>query len=107
MILTRPTLLHALELALVQSSLTNEEIEARLLCAASDSAVLEKKLATLRSGTRRVDPLEKAKVDKSLDLYSKEWKKRRAQVHGPAMHGAAPLCGGCSSCDRCSSCDGC
>lgn len=40
----------------------------------------EAKLSDLRSGTRRVDPNEKAKVDKSYELYSKEWRSRKRLV---------------------------
>lgn len=38
------------------------------------------KLAELRSGARKVDPVEKAKIDKLYDVYLKEWKGRRRMV---------------------------
>jgi len=40
----------------------------------------ELKLAELRSGVRKVDPEEKAKIDKLYEIYSKEWKGRRRMV---------------------------
>lgn len=38
------------------------------------------RLQELRSGTRKVDPVEKAKVDANYDRYAKEWKSRKRMV---------------------------
>lgn len=38
------------------------------------------KLEELRFGGRKVDPVEKAKVDQMHDKYHKAWKSRRKQV---------------------------
>ena len=44
------------------------------------------RLEELRSGTRKVDPVEKAKVDASYDRYAKEWKHRKRMVQTLAIY---------------------
>ena len=57
--------------------MTDEEMAARIIFLESSIASTEERLVALRSGTRRVDPAEKAKVDRLCDLYVKEWRNRR------------------------------
>jgi 26S proteasome regulatory subunit (ATPase 3-interacting protein) len=57
--------------------MTDEEMVARIRFLGSSIASAEERLVALRSGTRRVDPAEKAQVDKLHDLYMKEWRSRR------------------------------
>lgn len=40
----------------------------------------KKKLSLLRSGEKRVDPIEKKRVDAEFEKITKEWKKRRRYV---------------------------
>lgn len=60
--------------------MTNEEMAARIDLLEREIAAAEVKLTELRSGTRRVDPAEKAKVDAQYDVYSKEWRLRKRMV---------------------------
>jgi 26S proteasome regulatory subunit (ATPase 3-interacting protein) len=66
-----------LELSSLNNSLTNEVMAERIQELTKENATFIKRLELLRTGTRRVDPAEKAKVDKMYELYCKEWKSRK------------------------------
>ena len=53
---------------------------ARIKVLEKQTAENEIKLNELRHGKIKVDPAEKAKVDKLYDQYTKEWKSRRKMV---------------------------
>lgn len=61
--------------------MTNEEMRERITDLTKKISVSNMKLDTLRSGMRRVDPGEKAKVDKLFEVYQKEWKNRKRMVY--------------------------
>lgn len=65
------------ELADLQGSLSNEELEQTIKKLQKERETADVRLASLRSGARSVNPVEKAKVDSSLDLYTKEWRSRK------------------------------
>lgn len=69
------------QLAQLQSSLTNEQMVQRIAHLQNTIASLDVKLEALRTGSRKVDPTEKAVVDKQYDLYMKEWKQRKRLVY--------------------------
>lgn len=60
--------------------MTNEEMAARIDYLGREIAAAEVKLTELRSGTRRVDPEEKAQVDARYEVYSKGWRVRKRMV---------------------------
>ncbi|PJF17573.1 Hop2 meiotic double strand DNA break repair, partial [Paramicrosporidium saccamoebae] len=66
-----------LELNSLNNSLTNEVMAKRIQELTEENATFIKRLELLRTGTRRVDPVEKAKVDKMYELHCKEWKSRK------------------------------
>lgn len=65
------------ELADLQGSLSNEELERTIGKLQKERESADIRLASLRSGARSVNPLEKVKVDSNLDLYTKEWRSRK------------------------------
>lgn len=65
---------------MLNSSLTNEEMREKIIALEKENTAYEQRLIALRSGDRKVDPVEKVKVDKFYDLYSKEWKLRKRMV---------------------------
>lgn len=67
-------------LSALQNSLTSEEMQARIASLESENARAARKLEELRSGGRKVDPAEKAKVDKDYDKWSKDVKARKKMV---------------------------
>jgi hypothetical protein len=69
------------ELGSLNNSLTNEEMADRIGILGKENVSFLKRLEQLRTGTRRVDPVEKAKVDTLYDLYTKEWKIRKKMVN--------------------------
>lgn len=69
------------QLSQLQSSLTNEQMIQRIAHLQSEIVSLDVKLEALRTGSRKVDPKEKAVIDKQFDLYTKEWKLRKRLVH--------------------------
>lgn len=67
----------SVELAELQGSLSNQELGEAIRKFQKDREGADIRLVSLRSGTRSVNPVEKAKVDSSLDLYTKEWRSRK------------------------------
>ena len=70
-----------IELSALTSSRTDEEMAKRIVSLEESIAGYEGRLVALRSGTRKIDLTEKAKVDRFYDLYMKEWKVRKRMVH--------------------------
>lgn len=64
----------------LQNSLTSEEMEARLKHLATENERMSAKLEELRSGGRKVDPVEKAAVDAAHETISKAAKSRKKLV---------------------------
>lgn len=69
-----------LGVATLMSSLTCDEMRSRIEILKTETDAMEKRLKLLRSGTRSVDPEQKRLVDKQLDIYQREWRRRRRMV---------------------------
>jgi hypothetical protein len=76
---TRKDLLKS-ELQSLTSSLTNPQCIERIRELTVSNQLLETKLMELRAGTRKVDPVEKQKIDRSYSEFSKLWKLRKKMV---------------------------
>lgn len=61
--------------------MTNAEMSSRIAFLEKQIVDSEKRLNELRNGKIKVDPAEKAQVDKLHDQYMKEWKSRRKMVN--------------------------
>lgn len=61
--------------------MTNAEMSTRIAFLEKQIVDSEKRLNELRNGKIKVDPAEKAQVDKLHDQYMKEWKSRRKMVN--------------------------
>ena len=67
-------------LSTLNGTLTCEKMRERIAQLEKENQASFVKLQDLRAGTRKVDPVEKAKVDKQHSEYTKEWKLRKKMV---------------------------
>lgn len=66
-----------IDLSSLNSSMTMKQLEQRSKELDKENMLMEKKLEDLRSGTRKIDPVQKAQVDKNHAEYTKLWKARK------------------------------
>lgn len=65
------------KLSLMNSSLTTAELKNRIATLSVEVAEMKERLEPLERGTIKIDPAERARIDKEFDLASKAWKQRK------------------------------
>lgn len=68
------------KLAMMTSSLTTEDLKTRINTLQAEVAEMHERLEPLERGTIKIDPEERARVEKELEIYSKAHKQRKKMV---------------------------
>lgn len=65
------------KLSLMNSSLTTSELQKRISGLEVEVAEMRERLEPLERGTVKVDPAERAQIDKQFEIANKAWKQRK------------------------------
>ena len=65
------------KLNLINSSLTTEELHKRISCLEVEVSEMHERLVPLERGTVKVDPVERARIEKQYEVANKAWKQRK------------------------------
>ena len=76
------------KLSMMTSSLTTEDLKLRIQTLKAEVAEMQERLEPLERGTIKVDPEERARVEKDLEVYSKAHKQRKKMVCQSSHAGA-------------------
>lgn len=68
------------KLTMMTSSLTTEDLKARIHSLQGEVAEMHERLEPLERGTVKIDPEERIRVEKDLEVYTKAHKQRKKMV---------------------------